>query len=290
MPWLIAMAVHVLLGSLLALWVRHVSSVNKNAFFSMAFFNYLVVLIGGTALAMYFNNWSIPSIPTGRAVIYLLVEGILLPMAWVLNYKLISMVGAANSVIAGTAGIIATTVLGIIFLHEPASVKYFAGACLMVFAIYISFSINADEKHKQVGSIWLKTSLIFGVATLTALGLIFEKKAISSIGYSSYYCYGWGMQCLGAFVIMLALGRDELRSISVKTAKYGLSIGLLTVITGSLFVYALSKGALSSAILFTSSKISITVVLAAILLKERNDFAKRILALLLSLAGLVLIL
>ena len=160
----------------------------------------------------------------------------------------------------------------------------------MVFAIYISFSINADEKHKQVGSIWLKTSLIFGVATLTALGLIFEKKAISSIGYSSYYCYGWGMQCLGAFVIMLALGRDELRSISVKTAKYGLSIGLLTVITGSLFVYALSKGALSSAILFTSSKISITVVLAAILLKERNDFAKRILALLLSLAGLVLIL
>lgn len=290
MLWQFAVIAQIIPSSLTALWARKVSLVNKNTFFSTGFFSYLVVALLGITVGLYHNGYKIPALPNGNIYWLLLGIGVFIPISWLLQYKLISIVGAANGMIANTTNFVTTAFFGFIFLGEIITPLFFAGSLLMLTATYISFSIKADTKHKNTASIQTKFLLIFGASIALALGLLFEKQSIDLLGVWNYVFYGWSIQLVGATVIWFIYGRKEIKRVNTKVAKYGLSLGVLVAISGLLFVYALSMGTLSSTIMAVSAKIALTTVLAVILLKERNDIGKRALALMLSIAGMMMIL
>jgi len=95
---------------------------------------------------------------------------------------------------------------------------------------------------------------------------------------------------LFASLYMIIFGRHELSNLKKKTFRQGVFLGFTVALAGVFFVYALSMGTLSQSVMVAGSKLLLTTVLAAIFYKERNDILKRMIALLLSIIGLLLIL
>jgi drug/metabolite transporter (DMT)-like permease len=274
----------------MTLWARRLTLNYKKAFYLVVFCNYAIIALIGIALAIIANHGSLPALPTPSSYIYLIGVGIFIPLSWLLGYKLIAIVGASNGVIAGLASFVITALFGVVLLGESISLAFIIGCIFLLLGMYISLRIQPDEKHKNSSSLVLKVSLVMGSALAIAVGLLCEKEAITALGVWSYSAYGWGMQFVGATILLFILGRQELKKIPTGLIKNSLFIGLLSSIAGGLFIYALSKGTLSSTMMATSAKATLTVVLAAIFLKERNNIPTRILALCVSIVGLVFVL
>ncbi|MFZ1483985.1 MAG: hypothetical protein WAS36_03150, partial [Candidatus Saccharimonadales bacterium] len=105
-----------------------------------------------------------------------------------------------------------------------------------------------------------------------------------------YARFGWFMQFVCASVLVAVVGRKEFTHLNSDTIKKALFLGLLTSVAGGLYILALSLGTLSGTMLATSAKITLTSVLAYVFLRERNALGLRLLALVISIAGMWLIL
>ena len=281
----------VVVSTFMSLWTRKISLINKNVFFTTGLLNYLIVAIVGVWLSLAYNNFSLPTLPSGNLPLYLVGVGFFIPLSWLAQYKLVYLVGAANGAIATTISYITSALFGFLFLAEGLTVTFGIGSILLVTATYISLTIRADQKHKTTNkSRSLKIFLVLVSSLALALGLLFEKHSVDVAGYWNYLFYGWTMQLLGASVIWLIFGRKELKQVNKRNVLYGLSLGLVVSLSGTTFVYALSKGTLSATVMVTSAKITLTVVPAAVFLKERNELTKRLVALALAIVGLSFIL
>ena len=97
-------------------------------------------------------------------------------------------------------------------------------------------------------------------------------------------------QLAGALVLFGVFGRKEFTmSVPFDFWKKATIAGLLTAISGSLFIYSLSKGLLSSVILASSAKVALTAFLGFWLLRERNNLGRRVAAVAFSIFGLLVI-
>ena len=94
---------------------------------------------------------------------------------------------------------------------------------------------------------------------------------------------------IGVTLLFILFDRNEIPYINREIIQKGLLLGLITSIAGGLYIYALSLASLSHTIIATSGKVAITVLLAAVFLKERNNLLLRITAFLLSMIGLWLV-
>ncbi len=122
-----------------------------------------------------------------------------------------------------------------------------------------------------------------------AIGLTCEKLAIDSMGVWSYVLYGWTLQFVGAAMLFLIFGKQEIKKIPNSLWRAAIIAGMLTALSGALFILALSKGMLSEVILSSIAKVVLTTVLAIIVLKERNNIQQRLLALGLAIIGLLML-
>lgn len=281
----------VALSSIMTLWSRRVSLVNKDIFFTTGLINYLVVACVGIVACLVHFNYNLPDLPSGNIKYYLLAVGIFIPLSWLAQYKIVSLVGAANGAIAATINYTTAALFGFIFLSEELTISFIIGSILISWATYLSLTTSADTKSKkQEASLLFKIFLISSASLFLALGLLFEKEAIILLEYWNYLFYGWTMQFIGASFIWLILGRRELKRVTLKKLLYALSLGIVVVCSGLVFVYALSRESLSTTVMVTSVKITLTMLLAAIFLKERNNLNKRLLALFLAVSGLIILL
>ena len=131
MTWQVTIVLQVIASSLMTLWARRLTLNYKNAFYIVAFCNYAVIALIGTGLAIITSH-GLPSLPTSSSYIYLLGVGIFIPLSWLLGYKLISIVGASNGVIAGLASFVITAIFGVIFLNETVSIPFIIGCVFLV--------------------------------------------------------------------------------------------------------------------------------------------------------------
>jgi uncharacterized membrane protein len=109
------------------------------------------------------------------------------------------------------------------------------------------------------------------------------------MGVWSYVLYGWTLQFIGAAILFIIFGRVELKKVQRGFWPAALLAGVLTSLTGALFIIALSKGMLSEVILSSIAKVVLTTVLAVIVLKERNKIGRRFAALTLAIVGLIML-
>ena len=180
--------------------------------------------------------------------------------------------------------------LGILLLDEPLTVGLFVGAMLLLSGVYLALSVNGRHVKKNNVTLAKKLYLLCMSALLLSIGLLFEKLAINSIGVWDYAMFGWAAQGAGAVILFSIFGRQELGlQRTARFWRYAFVAGLLTTLTGSLFIYALSTSMLSSVVLASTAKITLTSVLAFWLLKERTYLGKRIAAVALAVCGLLAI-
>lgn len=285
MAWHSIVLLYIVASAVLAIYTRYVSLKMDRVFFTVGIYTYAVIaLTGATASILYAGG--LPTLPPQEALLYIVLEGCFIPLSWLMGYRLIQRIGAGNTAISTTVDIIAATALGAIFLSEHISPSFLLGGVFIIVAAFLSLTVNASATSATHTSLQEKILLIGGRALLIAVGIFFEKKAIDMIGSWDYMFYGWSMQFLMATIVYWFFGRNERHIVTRDIIQKSLSIGALTVLSGMLFVLALGAGALSSTITVGAGKIALTLILAALFLREYNSPAKRILAFVIMCIGL----
>lgn len=286
--WQIVVLAQILVGSLMAVWTRHVSIKSRQYAFSVALISYACIATMGFLYSVLHTK-GLPPIPEGRVWLFLIAEGMLIPAFWLFNFKLVSHIGASNGVLASTLYGLGVATLGVVFLDEAITLLFIVGAAFMLTGIYVSLTIKPDETHVSTASLNTKILLLVGAFVCFSFGIFFEKQAITLIGPWDYAMYGWFMQFVGATILYLLFGKRKLLTLPKRIWKKAIILGVLTSVAGLLFVLALSLGTLSQTVIATSGKITVTMVLAAIFLHERNNMPLRLLAFALTMFGVFLV-
>lgn len=288
MSWQLIIIILILVSSIVTMFTRRVALSTKRVFYGVGAFSYLAIAISGTIMSIIYNH-GLPTMPSGNTWVYIILEGMFIPIAWLFQYKLISYIGASNAVIVSSINTIGVAIMGIIFLNEPLSVSFVCGSLTVLISAYVALQIQPDLAHRA--SVSLKTKLILALGTLIfyGLGLYFEKLAINAMDVWNYSSFGWSMQFIGALMIFLIFGRHEIPSINRLVVSNGLILGFMTSIAGGLYIFALSKGTLSHTIVASSGKVALTMMLSALMLKERNQLQLRIASFALSTIGICLV-
>lgn len=285
MTWELVITVQVLVSAAMTVFTRRLALNDRKLFFVIGALSYGVIALMGFIFATAFGR-GIPTITNVEAWPYLASEGIFIPLSWLLQYKIISMLGASNAVLATMLNYVGAAITGFILLNENYTLAFFIGALFILSSVYLSFRIQPDTTHSDNSTLITKSVIVITMALFFSIGIFSEKQAIELIGVWNYAAFGWGLQFLGAIIILVFFGRHEFKHITRKSVQSGLILGFVTSISGGLFIYALSVGTLSNTIIAASAKIAVTMFLAAIILKETNSLNVRIAAFILAVLGL----
>lgn len=289
LAWQQLMLGQIIFGSLMAIWYRKVALKNKKSFYLVGLGVYFIVALAGVFISFVHFNFSIPDLPSLNHLINIVLASSLITISWLMSFKLLSNIGAFSMAIASSLNYLTIATFAIIFLNDNITISFILGALVMIIASFIAvLNPELDKKTKKQSYI-VNFGLLLAVAITLAVGILYEKIAINAIGVWSYAFYGWIMQFISASVIFVLFGRHEIKQINLKLIKYISIAGILTAIAGTFFILALSYGQLSSIALSASAKVSLTAVLAVLLLGERTFMKQRFLALGLSLLGLMFI-
>lgn len=288
MTWQLIIVIQIVVSSLMTLFARHLALSSRRVFFAIGIFSYFAIAMIGLLISLLHNSGTSP-LPSGNAWLYIIIEGLCIPIAWLFQYKLIGYVGASNAVIVATINIVGAALMGILFLGEPLSITFITGLAFVIGSICIALRIQPDQTHHKRVSIRAKVLVAAGSFLFFSIGMFFEKLAINAIGVWNYACFGWGMQFIGALAVFALFGRGEIPHINKRIVRNGLLLGCITSVAGGLFILALSKGTLSHTVVATGGKIAVTMLLSALILRERNQLGLRLTAFALSTIGIGLI-
>lgn len=288
MTWQTAIIVQIIFSSFVTLFTRRATVRYENVHLLMGVINYLVIALLGIVCSVLVLG-TLPALPSGEVWIYLILEGVFIPAAWLITYKVIAHVGASNGVILSAASYISACLAAVFFLSDAITGHFMVGAAMIVGSIFLAARIKPDRQHVSGASGVYKVGLALVASLFFAGGMLFEKKALNVIGVWDYVFYGWGMQLVSAVALFWVFGRRQLAKASMDTLRTGLALGGVTCVTGLLYVYALNKGRLSHTLIAASGKMAVVTLLAAVFMGERNNMPTRLVAFVLSLGGIALI-
>lgn len=288
MTWSTIMLLMIIASGLKVLLARKLALKTDKLFFTVALISLATVALFGFIYATLYFGY-IPAIPSGHVWWFLLAEGLMIPMYWLAEYKLIQRLGASNAITINSTSIFMAALTGIIFLNESISWRFALATLFFVLSIVTIRNIAPDTKTVKVKFGVGTISLVIFMGLMFAGGIFFEKLAINTIGVWNYAAYGWTMQFLGASMLMLMFGRHEVGHASPVLIRKVVLLGFVTSIAGGLFIYGLSIGTLSHTVTATIGKIAFTILLAAIFLGERNAMKLRITSFILAAIGVYLL-
>lgn len=288
MSWQLIISLQVIVSTCMTLLIRHYSLKSQKTFFTTGALSYTAIAVSGTIISLIAQH-RLPQVVHLDAWWFLVGEGICIPIAWLIQYRLIRSIGASNATLVSTFNAFAAAMLSIVLSGDDLSGRFLFGAGFLMTSAFIALSIKPNNSRVDTLSLRRKISLVILSALFFSIGMFCEKQAISSIGVWNYASIGWMMQAFGAIMIFLLFGRPEQRHISRQTIQQGILLGLVTSIAGCLFIYALSIGTLSHTVIATTAKVALTMIFAAIFLHETNHFLTRLIASILAIMGIVCI-
>lgn len=287
MTWQTLIVLQILVSSVMTIFTRRLTLTSKKLFFGVAVASYITVAIAGWAYSLIAGG--IPLIPPHEAWPYIIAQGVFIPAAWLVQYRLIGSIGAGNAMIITTLNMLGTALLGVLLLRETVTLQLMIGAIFVFSGVLLVLRLKPDIVHSDTMPFMSKLGLTLLGAVMFAAGMYAEKVAITMSGVWEYTAFGWSMQAIGAVALYLMFGQKEAAHVTKRFVRKGVILGLLTSMAGGLYVYALSIGTLSQTIIATSGKIVVVMLLAAFFLNERNALGVKFVAFMLTASGIWLV-
>jgi len=292
MTWISLIVAHVIFSAFMPIALRKYSLLYPKVHYMPVLCIYICVATVGVVVSISHSlstGVSLPSLKDYSSLWPLIGVGILIPLSWAIQFRLVRYIGASNTAVALMANYLAASVFAVVLLKESISAIFIAGSLLLLCGVVVSSFVRPDTKHKQKVSKLKIISLILLMSLSFGFGIMCEKIAIDDASVWAYIMFGWTAQLVGAFIIIGTAGRKEIVKIKWSQFWHGLLIGLLGALEGLTFVAALSIGQLSNTVMAVSAKVTLVALLAAFLLKERNQIPLRMLAIGLAIIGLWMI-
>ena len=146
MTWQTVIIIQVLVSAGMTILTRRLALAQRQLFFVIGVLTYAVVALMGLLYTLIFTG-GLPHLPHGHVWLYLLLEGSCIPVAWLLQYKIIDLLGASNTVLISILNNVASALLGIILLHDAFSLRFIVGSLLVLCSIVIVFQLQPDSRH-----------------------------------------------------------------------------------------------------------------------------------------------
>jgi len=161
---------------------------------------------------------------------------------------------------------------GWILLSEKLSATQLIGVAFILGAAVLSAYAAKTRKssHKiQPGT----TRLVIVAAAILSIGLIAEKAAIGHMDIGAYFIFGFGSQAIFTTLIALKDANKEVRAaISRSDIRNNVIVGMVSAVSGFLYLYTLNAANNISLIISLSSFVLPLTALASYwLLHERED-------------------
>lgn len=279
MLWFVFAGINIVSSAVSALFQRlAMKKEDSDPVIAAIVFQFLLTFFG--VLFALFTGFRLPSV---SLLPYFLVSGLLYAAGTVVFFRAIKLIEASEMAVLGGSGVLFTIITSFIFIHERLTLFQFAGAFFILSAIIL---INYNRKTFRLNTgAWLALlgSALYGVAVVADTYVIRHYDAVSFLPLGSF--------TPGLFISLWYFRKVPATFRSLKHIDRNLLIfSFLYAIQGVTFYLALQYGALVSQMSTISrASIILTVILAAIFLKETKHAWRKILAAALTTAGVLLV-
>ncbi|MBU4351398.1 DMT family transporter [Candidatus Parcubacteria bacterium] len=244
----------------------------------------IITQLSGALLALSFAIWKgfemppIKEYPLNFALV-----GILYAINTLFSFKALKLIEASQAVIIFSFGTVVAIISSAVFLKEILTIQRLIGTLFIIISIFLvtklkNFSVNRGNLYA------LAAAVCGGLATVNDTYLLRFSEAVS------YTAIGF---LLPGILLLFFYPRSVKKFNSFlkpKTASNIFLLALTWVVSAIAFYTAIEKGALASQISpIMQSGIILTILLAVIFLKERDNLPTKIAAGLMTIMGVIMI-
>lgn len=212
-----------------------------------------------------------------------LFSALLYAFGSVFFFKSIKLIEASEMTVLAAAGSVMTMICAYFFLGDRLVVSQYVGAVLILLAVFLIAMHGQKFKFSRGALLALLATSLFAIAVISDVLIIRDYDAVSFAAVMS----------IAPGIILILLFPRSARSLPkvIKSVNKNLLIyTLLYSVAVVTFYAAVGTGAMLSQItVLTRTNIILTVVLAALMLKERDHLWRKIFAAILCMAGVMLI-
>ena len=244
----------------------------------------IVIQLSGALLALLFATWKGFEMPPIREYpLNFALVGILYAISTLFSFKALKLIEVFQAVIIFSFGTVVAIISSVVFLKEALTIQRLIGTLLIIISIFLvtklkNFSVNRGNLYALVAAV------CGGLATVNDTYLLRFSEAVS------YTAIGF---LLPGILLLLFYPRSAKKFNSFLKPKVAINMFFLTltwVISAIAFYTAIEKGALASQISpIMQSGIILTMLLAVIFLKERDNLPIKIAAGLMTIMGVMMI-
>lgn len=219
--------------------------------------------------------------------VFLLGGSLIFPLFNILAFKANETVDAGLYTILNNLTPIVAIVFASLLLREGLNSGQLLGAFIIIFSAFL-----ATLPKLKRGSSSSSVGLVYALVSVTILGLaiVYERWMLTRVDYGAYLIFGWGSQTLW-MAILAWPERKNIKLLKTKKNFYPvLSYGLTNAFKGLCFVSALRVSHNASLVSAFSSFLAVLVVIAAyFILKERDSFWLKVIAVIIGTVGLIIL-
>lgn len=280
MSWLLAILINVVAISVAYLFQRlAMKKEDSDPILSTIIFQFLLGFVTiPFAIAQGFSwpNWA-------ELWPYFLFSTTMYALGSVMFFKSIKLIEASEMTILAGAGAIVTMFCAYIFLSERLVMSQYFGASLVVLSILLVQYRKQKFVFSKGAILALVATSLFAFGTISDMLIIKTHDAISYAGLMSLFP---GLMLCLMYPKKVKELPKAIKTINKNLIAYALiySIGVIT------FYAALAKGAMLSQVsVISKTNIVLTVILAAIFIKERDHLWRKVIAAVICMVGVILV-
>lgn len=284
----ILLTVHLLSASSKVIFSRRASLAATKYYLATIVLLFKVLAIVGVVVSLI-GLRALPTLPSLQSVLAIAIIGIAIPIAWYVQLKIIAAIGANNWIIVNALIMVGVASTGVLILGEPVAAHFALGLALIIVSVYLVSTINPDTTHAKKIARGVVLAYIIGYFIAIASALTLEKHVITSMGVYNYLFFGWPAQLLGIVLIKQLFFRKNYVPLPKNLQHNARMLAVCNVIASTAYVLAVSIGKLSQTVSIVAGKVVVTFILAAIFLHETNQIQRRLIAMALTVAGIIII-
>lgn len=221
--------------------------------------------------------------------VLLILYGLVWPCYFLIAFRANRLVDAGVFTIINNLSPLVTIVVALPFLHEHlTSFQYFGGALLILSGILVAYP--HVKRVNPIGISGVMTCV--GAAVIMGLAVAYERFMLNRVDFGTYFLIGWGAQVFWALVFAHRDFKKIPALLGKNSAVRGIVIawGAVSALRSVAFVTSLKTSGSASIISVASDFLSVAVVVAAyFFLRERDHMRIKIGAVIIGVAGLLLI-
>ncbi len=280
MSWFTLLIISVLVVSFANILQKSLMKNDKSDPISYAIFFAFLLGVCNLIVALFYGL-HIPSF--SMSLVSLPIAALLWGFGTIFYFKSLQLLESSEVIILSSSRSLITIIASLVFLGEVFNGQKLLGTIIILVSIFIVANIKKGFKFNK------GLYYIFGMSLCYGMAIIFDVLNLRNFEPISYLAI---VNFMIAIILLLIFPKSLLKwkgFVKPNFLKKMLPLGVLSTTQAILYYFALAKGPASQIAPISQTQVIITILLAVIILKERDNLLRKITAALLVMIGVFLL-